>query len=381
MAPPSPRPAPLGAHRVGRLFGIDIRVHFTFVLFLGWVLFSHLLRGEGWRAASSAVLLLCSVFAIVVCHELGHALVARRFGIRTRDILLLPIGGVGRLERIPSRPGQELAIAIAGPAVNLVFAALIFGVLTLQRVPEQTILGVDLVGSPLLVKLFWINVSLAIFNLIPAFPMDGGRVFRALLALRLDRVRATQIAAQVGRALAVGLALLGLAGNAILFLIALFVWFGAGAERAHVELQAATAGVPVERWMLTRFATLSQEDSLGVAAQQMRSSFQQVFPVLAAGRPVGTLSHAELLAGFAALGERARVADVMTRELRTIERSATLDQILEGGGAADGPVLVMDGPQLVGLILPEHLADFVVVPDRPDRPGATPPSAPTPLHV
>ena len=180
--------------RVGRIADIDVYVHSTFLLLLGWVLLQHYLAHGDPAEAIGGLAFILALFGIVVLHELGHALAARRYGIRTRDITLLPIGGVARLERMPEDPRQELVVALAGPAVNVALAAGLFLALALGRGPAP-VGEVAHVGGGVLDQLLWVNVSLAVFNLLPAFPMDGGRVLRAVLALRLDYVRATQIAA------------------------------------------------------------------------------------------------------------------------------------------------------------------------------------------
>jgi Zn-dependent protease len=213
---------------LGKIAGIDVFVHATFFILLAWVALSAYQSSGRIAAAASGVASILTVFGVVVLHELGHALTARRFGIATRDITLLPIGGVSRLERMPEDPRQELQVALAGPAVNIALAAAAYAaflVLGLGAIDHVSVME----GS-FLTRLFSINVSLALFNLIPAFPMDGGRVFRALLALRMDRARATEVAARTGQALALVFALAGLVWNPMLLLIALFVWMGASQE-------------------------------------------------------------------------------------------------------------------------------------------------------
>ena len=187
--------------RIGRIAGIDVYIHFTFVFLLAWVALAHYMAHNDLAEAMRGLIFIVALFGIVVLHELGHALAARRYGIRTRDITLLPIGGVARLERMPEDPKQELVVALAGPAVNVVMAAAIYVGLMLRQ--ELVPLGEAVrVGGGFVSQLFWVNVSLALFNLLPAFPMDGGRVLRALLGMRLDYVRATQVAARIGQGMA-----------------------------------------------------------------------------------------------------------------------------------------------------------------------------------
>lgn len=225
-----------GSWRLGKIAGIDVFVHATFFILVAWVALSAYLPRGSAAAAANGVASILTVFGVVVLHELGHDLVARRFGIATREITLLPIGGISRLERMPEDPRQELQVALAGPAVNVGLAAaahaalLVFG--------SGPIDHMSFVEGGFLARLFAINVSLALFNLLPAFPMDGGRVFRALLALRMDRVRATAVAARTGQAMALLFGVAGLFFNPLLVLIALFVWTGA-AQEASLHSRAA----------------------------------------------------------------------------------------------------------------------------------------------
>jgi Zn-dependent protease len=215
---------------LGRAAGVDVYLHFTFLLLLGWEFFSRALHGNLFGAVWQGLIFNIVVFGTVVLHELGHALAARRYGIGTADITLLPIGGVARLLDSPGSPKEELVIALAGPAVNIVLAGLIFAVL--QIAPGLA--GIGLVGA-LFVRWLHINVALLLFNLIPAFPMDGGRVLRAMLAMQVGFTSGTRIAARVGQMLAVGFFFAGLVWNPMLILIGVFVWFSAAQEAALVN--------------------------------------------------------------------------------------------------------------------------------------------------
>jgi Zn-dependent protease len=232
-----------GAWQIGRVAGIVVQMHWTFLLLIGWVVLMHTRAGGGVGDALRGVALTLAVFVCVVLHEFGHALTARRFGIGTRDITLLPIGGLARLARMPDDPRQELAVAAAGPAVNVVLAAGIAGVLVVTG-RYAPVTEVTLVGSRFLDQLLMINVVLVVFNLLPAFPMDGGRVLRALLALRLPYLQATRWAAYTGQTIAVALGFTGVTlRSPFLVVIALFVFSGARAEARIVEMRARLTGM------------------------------------------------------------------------------------------------------------------------------------------
>jgi Zn-dependent protease len=255
-----------------------VYVHGTFVLLIAFLVARDLGAGLGLAAALASALFLLVVFATVVLHEFGHALMARRYGIQTKDITLLPIGGLARLERLPDVPRQELYVALAGPAVNLALAACAFVVAASlgQGMAAPTI---DASGGGLLGRFVAINLWLAVFNLIPAFPMDGGRALRALLAERYEYTRATEIAANLGQGLALVFGLVGVFTNPFLMFIALFVWMGATAEASAVSIRSAISATPVGRAMITDFRTLDVNDPLQRAADWVIAGSQQDFPV------------------------------------------------------------------------------------------------------
>lgn len=229
--------------KLGRPFGIDTEVHASFLLLLAWVVFGALTGGGTFSMAAYSVLFLLGVFASVVMHELGHALTARAYGVRTRRILLLPIGGMAQLENMPRSPRAELLVALAGPAVSLLLAGLLSLASTLLGgIPG---LGGTLLGT-FVTSLMWANLMLAVFNLVPAFPMDGGRALRAFLATRMPHLRATEIAVSVGKVAAAALAVVGLFYNPWLLVIAAFIWFAAGAELRQLRWRAAAERPQVE---------------------------------------------------------------------------------------------------------------------------------------
>ncbi len=348
--------------RIGRVAGIDLYMHVTFLLLVGWVAISyHGARRSVADALIGVAFILC-LFAIVVLHELGHALTARRFGIPTRDIILLPIGGVARLERMPEDPKQELLVALAGPAVNVVLAALFF--VLLQLGPGiAPVSDMTRVGGSFLNRMLWVNVSLVVFNLLPAFPMDGGRVLRALLAMRLDYARATRVAATVGQTMAVAFGFVGLFINSpSLVVIALFVWIGAAGESGAVQMRTAVERVPVQRAMITDFRSLAPGDSLGRAVEHVLAGFQEDFPVVEGSRVAGVLTRADLLRALAQRGVDARVSEVMQRDFETADPRDMLDGVL--GRLQQRQMLpVLSDGRLVGLLTKTNLGELLMVED------------------
>jgi Zn-dependent protease/predicted transcriptional regulator len=346
---------------VGRVAGIDIKIHATFLLLLAWIAISHLVAGHGLGAAAAGLGLIVCVFGIVVLHELAHALVAKHFGVATRDITLLPIGGISSLERIPDKPREELLIALAGPSVNVVLALALFGLVALFRgalVPNH----VHVVGGSFLAKLAWLNVGLAVFNLLPAFPMDGGRVLRAGLALRMDYDRATAIAARLGQAVALGFGILGFFFDPILLFIALFVWIGAQQEAALVHVRSALTGVPVEHAMITRFLTLSPDEPLIEVLQRKLAGFQTEFPVVDGDRLVGILTRDDILQALRRLGANVPVGRVMRSDFDVVARGAPVETVLPKLGAPGGhAVIVTDHGSVVGMLTTESIAQAILV--------------------
>jgi Zn-dependent protease/CBS domain-containing protein len=347
--------------RLGRLFGVDVYVHFTFILLLGFIGVAHGLAQRSWDAALNGVLFFAGIFLCVLLHEFGHVLAARRYGIKTRDVTLLPIGGVARLERMPDKPAQELAVALAGPAVNVVIAAGLALGLGLGG-GWQPLAALSTTGGNLFERLLFANLFLVAFNLLPAFPMDGGRVLRSLLAMRMSAVRATHIAATVGKGFAVLFGFVGLLTNPMLLLIALFVWIGASQEAAAVQMKSSFAGAAVRDAMLTDFRALSPEDSLADATKLVLAGSQTTFPVVSGGRVVGILDHGALFQSLRERGDLALVGEVMRSEFVTLRADQSLDEALAEPGAEGGlTMVVVEDGRLVGLLTPENVGEFFMI--------------------
>jgi Zn-dependent protease len=350
--------------KLGRFLGIDVFLHFTFLILLAVIWGSSLLV-RGPSAALEATALWVAIFGCVLLHEYGHALAARVYGIRTHDITLLPIGGLARLEKMPDKPVQEILVAIAGPAVNVAIAALL-GVLILARGGFQPLDELDVARGSFLQRLFAINIGLVVFNMLPAFPMDGGRVLRGLLALTMDHPRATRIAAVVGQGMAVLFVIIAVLTKApMLFLIAFFVWIGAQAEVGASEARSVLSGVIVRQAMITDYHTLTIFDSLRDASTLVLRGSQQDFPVLEGGpdsRVAGVLTRAALMRALASHGLDGRVADAMDREVSVVQADDPLEEVLprlRETGASVSPVYA-DG-RLVGLLTMENIGELMMI--------------------
>jgi len=352
------------SYRIIRIAGTDVKVHFTFLLLLGFLGLQAYQSG-GTPAVVETLAFILGVFLCVLLHEFGHITMARRFGVRTPDVILLPIGGVARLERMPDEPRQEFLIALAGPAVTLAIAGGLYAWLHIQG-QHPPILAGELQAGSLIIQLMQVNAFLLVFNLIPAFPMDGGRVFRSLLAMRIGLPRATRIAASIGQFLAIGLGLAGLYfdGAYMLVFIAFFVFLGAGAELNAVEMKTAGLGVRVGDMMMTRFATIPIHARLEQAVRMLLDADQKEFPVLDnEGRIEGILSRDNLIAGLSQRGPQSTVQESMTPRVPALHPAQGFDEAvnrLKASGVPALPVLDESG-RLVGLLSLENVAELVLV--------------------
>lgn len=353
---------------IARLFGSELRVHATFFLILIWI-GTVGYRDAGLAAAVENVIFILALFACVVAHEYGHALTARRYGIRTPDITLLPIGGMARLERMPEKPAQEIAVALAGPAVNVVIWAVLMLALGGRSVPIEEMVASGGTFEGFLARLAGVNLFLAIFNLLPAFPMDGGRVLRAALATRMGRVRATEVAAHAGRTLAFGMGFLGLlSGNPVLILIAVFVFIAAGAEAQDVSMRSLSKRFAARDAMITTYEALHPDDTLHAAGQALIRTTQAEFPVLdATGRPTGLLTRNRI---FAALGDPAAqltsLGVVPLDPLPCVALTAPLTDLLDLMHRENAAAVAVCTPEgrVTGYVTRENLGEFMILHSR-----------------
>ncbi len=363
--------------RIAKIAGIGVQIHWTFLLLIAWVVGVRLAAGATALQAFLTVVFVFALFACVVLHELGHALTARRFGIPTRDITLLPIGGVARLERMPDKPMQEFLVAIAGPAVNVAIALLLLPVVlatvNLDQLPQPGEDGAafSLTGGLFALNLMVVNVMLVVFNAIPAFPMDGGRVLRALLSMTMDRITATQIAARLGQAFAILFGIAAIFINPLLLIIAIFVFLGAEAEAHQTQVRSLLRGVGVRDAMVTRFRTISPRQPLRDAIDALLSGAQTDFPVIERGELVGMLRRDSIVRAAAENRHDAPIEEVMEESPGQAHPGDSLSSVFQrmhGNEASTIPVVDPNG-ELVGLVTLENVGEWMMIHNAARRGG------------
>jgi Zn-dependent protease len=360
---------------LGHWFGIPVYLHFTFLLMLGFLALANGLAQGSAVAAVSGAAFFAMIFVCVLLHEFGHALMARRYGVGTKDITLLPIGGVARLERMPEQPAQEFWIAVAGPAVNVVIAAVLAAWLALTNHLESMFSLSATTGS-FAERLLAVNLLLVLFNLLPAFPMDGGRVLRSLLAMKLDYAQATGIAGRTGQGMAILFALVGLFWNPMLLFIALFVWLGASQEMAAAQTRSSLEGVTVGQAMVTDYRALTGDERLDEVARLVLAGSQQDFPVIDRHGVAGLVERKDLFDGLSRLGPDASVRDVMRREFPVIDAGESVDTLLAGNQHIAFPTLpVVSEGRMVGLLTAENLSELLLLKSALDRADRASPMA------
>lgn len=355
QSPRKPAESPWSV-RLATIAGIPVRVHFTFLLFLAWLAYVGNVRKDSlWSA------LILAIFGCVLLHELGHALVARRYGIGTRDITLYPMGGVASIQSRPT-PMQEFWISVAGPAVNVLIMAVLAAAIGIvyQRAP---IGGLGLAGKPFVDALFTANAMLVLFNMIPAFPMDGGRVLRSLLALRMGEEPATRIATALGQFVAIAMGFAAVfTGSIILLIIAFFVFLGAAHEAAAVTSYTAVSGRTVADAMVTRFEVLEANATLAEASSLLLQGSQQEFPVLFGEEALGVLGRLDIVRGLSTEGPNGYVSQFMERDVHTMSPADSLEAALERfSSGSRTPILVREEGKLVGLLTLENLSEFMLL--------------------
>jgi Zn-dependent protease len=348
--------------KIGKLFGIDIKVHLTFLLVLIWGALNY----GGSAGPLYGLIVTLAIFGLVLLHELGHSLAAMGYGIPVKDITLLPIGGVARLERMPDKPVQELVVALAGPAVNVVLAGLLLPLVVALTAMQPNPFSLRLLTEPglpgLLTFLFGANVMLALFNMLPAFPLDGGRVFRAGLGLFMDHRQATAIAVNVGRILAVGLGIFGIfSGQFFLAIVALFIFMAGGQEGRAVAARSLLRNVQARQALSQDSVALSAQATVGQVASMILTSPQPNFAVLdpVNGEFLGVATSNGVVQAMRRGEWHRRITEIMhhARTVPKIALNAPLAEVHDLlAGASHQVVAVYDGLHFRGLLTAQDIS-------------------------
>lgn len=355
-----------GALYLGRIAGIRLSVHWTFIFILMYVFIIYYQMEQNPLQGLMGVLLILALFACVILHELGHALTAKRFNIMTKSITILPIGGLARLEKFPEKPKEELLIVLAGPLVNVGIAILIYlGLYATDNMPSFTENPegmVKLTGAIFWFNLLIANVVLAVFNFIPAFPMDGGRILRALLSFKLDREKATKIAAGIGQFIAVLFFFAGFYVSIWLVFIGIFIFFSAGAEAEFEISKTALTGHKVKDVLMKKFIVLLPEDTLEKAVHYLLDGQAQEFVVAENNKVLGILTRDELIKGLSENGNTSKVFTVMRKDFLTLNPEMSLRDVYQKILLTKCPVApVMENGKFIGIVDKENINEFILV--------------------
>ncbi|MNX53384.1 putative zinc metalloprotease Rip3 [compost metagenome] len=353
-----------GSLKLGKIAGIGIYIHWTFSLLIIFIIFLNYRTGYNALQSAWSVIFILSVFVTVLLHELGHALMAKKYKIQTKDITLLPIGGLARLERLPEKPTEELLVAFAGPLVNIVLAFITGLFISLPQTPEEftAIVSNGVNADNFFLNFFMVNIWLALFNLIPAFPMDGGRVLRALLAFKFERHVATKIAARIGQFLAMGFVLLGFFSNPFLIAIGLFVFFGAQIETEHTEAQFLLKDYKVRDVLMTQYQTIEVNNTLETAVALLLDSQNKSFVVTENSKVVGTLNRDEIILALSKKEDNPPIHAIMNKNLIYLDVDTLLENVFEQIYQNKLTlVLVTKNDQVIGTLDTENILEFILI--------------------
>jgi len=346
-----------------KIAGINIYIHWTFSLIILWIIYVNFRAGLNAVQIGWSVFFVLSLFVCVTLHELGHALAAKRYGIKTKDITLYPIGGVARLEKMPEKPLHELVVALAGPMVNVLIMVLLLPFMhdfSLETAAGENVMVIS--PSNFLPMLGIINIWLALFNLIPAFPMDGGRVLRALLAMKNDRVKATNIAATIGKIIAIGFVIDGFYVNPFLIFIGLFIILGAQAEAEMVKTQFFISDLKVSDALMTNYKTLDKNQTIGDAVKMLLDGDAKSFLVTSNGTPFGTIGRDEIIKGIKDEGESGSIENFTNKSVASVNINAPLNDVFTQFQQSRIPIVVVtSGIDIKGIVDAENIAELIMV--------------------
>jgi len=347
---------------IGKYSGINVFIHWTFLILIGWIFLMHFRMGHGFSEGLAGSVFVIALFTCVVLHEFGHSLTAKRFGVQTKDITIYPIGGIASLESMPAKPVQELQVALAGPAVNVVIAGILWIYLsTTGQAPDLTTMhNIRLSGASFALNLMYANIILAVFNLIPAFPMDGGRVLRSLLAMKMESVKATSVAAKTGQFLAILFVFFGFFYNFWLVFIGLFIFLGAGAESKAEEMKNALQGVRATNVMMSKFVVLHPENTLQKASRHLLNSNEKSFVVMENDKVVGILDYKNIVDGLHDGKVNQKIEAFMQKDFLSFENSEYLSDrfnLIQQENQSLFPVMNKD--KLVGVISLDNINKWI----------------------
>ncbi|MEX2595351.1 MAG: site-2 protease family protein [Salibacteraceae bacterium] len=352
-----------GSFKLGKIAGIGVFIHWTFSLLIVYIIFINYRSGQNAQQIVWSVIFILSIFVTVFLHELGHALAAKKYNIKTNDITLLPIGGLARLESIPEKPKEELVVAIAGPLVNIVLAGITALFITIPDASELTIqLSNGVNASNFFLNFFIVNIWLAVFNLIPAFPMDGGRVFRALLSIRFERNTATNIAAKIGQLIAIGFVFGGFFLSPFLVFIGLFIFLGAQAEASYAQAKSLLKGYKVRDVLMKQYQTIESNQPIKKAIEILLNGQSKNFLVTENTQPIGTLSRDEIIKALSEKGENEVIRNVLNKNLILLNADMPLESAYqEAQQNKSNLMLVVENGQQVGVLDVENILEFIMV--------------------
>lgn len=353
-----------GSFKLGKIADIGIFVHWTFSLLILFIIFINYRSGQNATQIVWSVVFILSIFITVVMHELGHALTAKRYHIITKDITLLPIGGLARLEKIPEKPIEELIVAIAGPLVNITLAVITRIFITIPGTSEQLMaeLSNGVNANNFFLNFFLVNFWLALFNLIPTFPMDGGRILRAILSFRMQRHIATRISARIGQFLALGFILFGFFTSPVLVFIGIFVIIGAQVEADYTKSKFMLKGFKVHDVVMKDYPKIDANATVKTAVALVLNSQNKNFLIMEEGIPVGTLNRDQIIMALSKKGEAEFIYNVMDRNLIFIDSNSLLENVFELIQRNKSRLmLVMENNEVAGTLDIENLMEFILI--------------------
>jgi len=350
--------------KIARIRGINVSVHWTFLILIGWIIISGMRQGQNFAESLISVWFILALFACVLLHELGHSLTAMRYGIQTKSIILLPIGGVANIEKMPDKPIQELWVALAGPAVNVVIAAILASYFWLTggfpQITEESL--AQITADNFLFSLLWVNIILVFFNLIPAFPMDGGRVLRALLAMRFDRAVATNIAAKIGQFLAIAFVFFGFFYNPFLIFIGLFIFLGAGAESNFETTRSVLIKYKVRDVLMHQFTKFHAFETLDKAVAALLDGQEKEFLVEQEDQIMGVITRDEIIRGLREQGPETAIGRIAIKQFYTLTPDMPLDEAYARMIQSKSTICpVAENGQLIGVINMENITEVVML--------------------